>query len=277
MMAAIIGLIACGGGDTGQVETPDACQIPAEEAEDCNLGDVLIQSESDLEELCQTPCERADRVRFHSLPNIERLEGLDFIQEIDGQLQISHLSNLVEVSMMSELREVGSIAINGNFALEVIEPWEHITEVEGLSFTDARSLRSVDIVPNLERIEDEEDSAGIGLTHAHHIEDLSAFRNVEHLDRLGLEFNDGLESLEGLDSLETVTTVFKLDHNHNMDSLEGAPNLSVVGTGNETWSGGLAQFKRLPEMTECEINEFIEDLDNDPLEVKIEDVSDEDC
>ena len=99
---------------------PEACQTEPEEAENCNYGEVHIQTIEELEALCANPCQRADELKITTIKDIEYFEGFDFLTEV-GTLDIAN-TGFREISAMRQLEELEGLRISANRQLETIEP-----------------------------------------------------------------------------------------------------------------------------------------------------------
>lgn len=257
--------LGCGGG-FGDQDVPEPCQVSVDEAEDCNLGEVTIESVEDLEEMCETPCRRADKIEFIFFDDVAHVDGLNFLQEVE-ELTID-TTDIQTFSAMPELTDLQVLAIVSNSELTDVEPWEGITEMERFSVGGNDVLSDINVVPELTEVTDEDGTGSVGVSNSV-VSDLSALSNLEVTDTLAVRFNDEITDLTGLESLKTINTSLIMQENERMSSLEGMEQLTEVGLA--------VRMERMENLRECEVESFIEGLEHGPENITLEDLSEEDC
>lgn len=264
-----LGIIGCGdSGGKGAICIPDK----SVERSDCIIDDaalydeesnqVVVDSESDVRNICNSTCTKVEYLAIRQVPGLETLGAFEEIDTILEGVSIEGNRKLKSLNGVNVRDTNFGISVRGNGKLGDITALSNQTKLSSFVAIGNESLGSLRGLHNLEQVGEPVDpqnaNRGPGLVLKHNaIRSLTPLSGVElePNNRLIIRDEDNLDTLEGLASLSEPITILEFWNNANLNTigaLDGIPELhSALFIGNSS----------LPT---CSVRKFVEERTDNP-------------
>ena len=185
--------------------------------EDLHPGNIIIQNESDVQQLFGYCGVDGDLVIFNS--PFENMEDLSFINVVTGLLDFNFNQLLIDLKGFERMIEVDRIRVTNNQQLESISALQNVKSLSGITISNNSSLVDLEMFRHIANMDGELLISGVP------IERLPEFSNLVHAGQIRLTGLNALTSLDGLGELKSVSSL-SLSNLPSLSSLTGLEKLT---------------------------------------------------